>query len=160
MGSSLRKRIPFLEIFGSLIFAVGLILLVMLLLSISRPSRAPVGFVTAVLNVIPVPTETPSPPTTEPSSPTEIPDIPPAPGDIITGAYVQISGTGGDGLHVRTGPGLGFQPEFVGLESEVFRVIDGPQESDGYIWWQLAAPYDESIHGWAVSNYLELVQDP
>ena len=132
----------------------------LLLLNLTRLPRTPVGLVTAMLTVIPAPTETPVPPTPAPVTPSAIPDVPPAPGDIVIGAYVQVSGTGGDGLRVREGPGLGYEPEFVGLESEVFQAIAGPQEVDGYIWWHLAAPYDESINGWAVSNYLEVVEEP
>ena len=31
----------------------------------------------------------------------------------------------------------------------MFLVEDGPQEVDGYIWWFLQAPYDETRNGWA-----------
>ncbi len=160
MFSSLRRRIPFLEIFGAIIIGLGLLFFVLFLLNLTRPPRTPVGLVTAILAVIPAPTETPVPPTPEPVTPTAIPDVPPDPGGIAIGTYVQVSGTGGDGLRVREGPGLGYEPQFVGLESEIFQTIAGPQEVDGYIWWHLAAPYDESINGWAVSNYLEVVDAP
>jgi len=160
MGSSSFKRIPFFEIFGALIVGIGLLFFVLFLLNLTRPPRTPVGFVTAILTVIEAPTETPVPPPAEPVTPTAISDLPPAPGDISIGVYVQISGTGGDGLRVREGPSLGHQSKFVGLESEVFHVIDGPREDDGYFWWHLSAPYNESINGWAVSNYLEVVQEP
>ncbi len=160
MSSPLRGNFPFLEVVGALSLGLVLLLLVVVPLNLTRPSRTAVGQVTVILTVIPAPSETPVPPTPEPSTPTTISEIPPAPGDIVIGAYVQVSGTGGDGLRVREGPGLSYEPQFVGLESEVFQVIEGPQEADSYIWWHLVAPFDENINGWAVSNYLEVVEAP
>ncbi|HZD55175.1 MAG TPA: hypothetical protein VE136_00510, partial [Anaerolineales bacterium] len=81
-------------------------------------------------------------------------------GEVAIGAYVQITGTGGDGLRLRTGPGLSNEVRFLGLESEVFEVRDGPQEADGYTWWYLVAPFDETRNGWAVSGFLSVVQNP
>jgi hypothetical protein len=49
---------------------------------------------------------------------------------------------------------------FLGLEAEVFQVSDGPRQVDGYTWWFLVAPYDASVQGWAVANYLAVVQNP
>ncbi len=73
---------------------------------------------------------------------------------ISIGAYVQIIGTEGKGLRLRAEPGLNSPLLFVGMEEEVFEVCDGPVESDGYFWWYLSAPYDETRSGWAVSDYL------
>ncbi len=160
MKRSPTQRFPFLEIIASVLLGLGFVFFLLFVLNLTRPSRTPVGVVTAILTVIFAPTETPVPPTPQPETPTAIPEVPPAPGGIIIGAYVQVSGTGGDGLRIRGGPGLGFEPLFVGIESEVFYVKDGPVETDGYVWWHLAAPYDESIDGWAVSNYLQIVEEP
>jgi hypothetical protein len=76
------------------------------------------------------------------------------------GVYVEISGTQGDGLRLREGPGLDNQMIFLGIEAEIFRIEDGPQVSDGYTWWYLVAPFDSSRNGWAVSNYLTIIQNP
>ena len=73
------------------------------------------------------------------------------------GAYVQIYGTGGDGLRLRAGPGTDNPPLFLGKESEVFQIKNGPKESGGFTWWYVVAPYDESRKGWAVQNYLSVV---
>ncbi len=154
------KRIPIIEIFGSIVVGLGLFLFGMFVLNVLRPSDSPVGVETVMLEVIYAPTETPVPPTPFPVTPTVALDIPPPTSGISIDGYVQVSGTGGDGLRIRQGPGLDHDPLFVGLESEVFQVIEGPQEADGYSWWHLAAPYDETIHGWAVSNYLEVVDNP
>jgi len=63
-------------------------------------------------------------------------------------------------LRMRSRPGLEGEIRFLGYEAEVFHVTDGPQSADGYTWWYLVAPYDESIQGWAVANFLAVVQNP
>ncbi len=74
--------------------------------------------------------------------------------EIIIGSFVQISGTDQEGLRLRAGPGTGYNQLFLGMESEVFEVKDGPVASDGYAWWYLIAPYDKKRNGWAASDYL------
>lgn len=118
---------------------------------------------TAVLNVIPAPTATiPAPPTPATSpTPTESPKVTlstPAPNaQIKTGDYVQIANTGGDGLRIRSGPGTQNPALFLGMDAEVFQVVEGPKTADGLTWYYLAAPYDEYRKGWAASNYLSIV---
>jgi hypothetical protein len=67
---------------------------------------------------------------------------------------VSISGTGGDGLRLRSQPGLSSVVNFIALENEVFEVQAGPQVSDGYTWWYLVNPFDQSRVGWGAANYL------
>ncbi len=74
--------------------------------------------------------------------------------------YVQISGTDGEGLRIRSGAGRNFSVNFIGLDSELFKIIEGPIESDDYIWWHIEAPYDNSRNGWCVQNYLSQVETP
>ena len=76
---------------------------------------------------------------------------------IQVGVYVQITGTNGSGLRIRSNPGLSEQVNFYGMDSEVFLVQDGPIEKDGYMWWFIAAPYDTTRSGWAVTDFLNLV---
>ena len=78
--------------------------------------------------------------------------------ELAVGAYVQIIGTEGVGLNIRSAPGVNNSLNFVGMEKEVFLIINGPVETDGYIWWQLEAPYDENRNGWAVSEFIQLFQ--
>ena len=73
------------------------------------------------------------------------------------GVFVQIQGTGQDGLRIRSGPGTDKATNFLGMDSEVFKVTDGPVQSDGFTWWFLVAPYDRNRNGWAASNYLTIV---
>jgi hypothetical protein len=144
--------------FGCLMLAAGLVLL-----NVTRPAAAPSGISTAVVTVISLPTETSIPPTDTPAgqqTPTATSLPLPPPGDVSIRAYVQIAGTGGEGLRLRTAPGLDSQVRVLGEDSEVFVVTDGPQEADGYTWWYLESPSDRSRRGWAVANYLAVVQNP
>jgi len=126
----------------------------------ASPQNPDLGFAPADLTLIPAPTSTP------PTTPTLTPDplqvgTPTAPaGTIAVGVYVQITGTGGDGLRLRSAPGLTGELLFLGEDAEVFLVRDGPQEANGYTWWYLVAPYDESRAGWAASNFLTVVPPP
>ena len=116
-----------------------------------------VGFAPADLTVIAAPTSTSGAPPTatiDPFAPT------PAPTGIALGNYVQISGTEGEGLRIRAEPGLNGESQFLGYDSEVFLVKDGPREVDGFVWWYLVAPYDETRVGWAASDFLSYVPAP
>lgn len=148
---------------GSVLLGLALAAGVLLALWVSRPGPSAAAPATAVLQIIPIPTPTPTQPTpTATVPPTPLPGgapLPP-PGDIALGAYVQITGTGGDGLRMRSEPGLNGNVLFLGLESEVFIVEEGPRSADGYTWWFVSAPYDPNVRGWAVANYLQVVQNP
>jgi len=140
----------------------GLLILVTLI-SIGWTKPDPVrdlGFAPADLTVIPAPTSTPNvTPTFTPDpllvgTPTLAPDV------IGVGGYVQITGTDGEGLRLRSSSGLNGAPVFLGYDEEVFEVRDGPQESDGYVWWYLVAPYDETRAGWAAADFLGAIPSP
>ena len=76
------------------------------------------------------------------------------------GVSIQITGTGGDGLRLRADPGLDGTVRFLAIDGEIFRVMDGPREADGYSWWLLQAPYDPNVQGWAVDDFFVVVQNP
>ncbi len=123
----------------------------------SARQTADIGFAPADLTVIPAPTSTSSAPATatiDPFAPT------PTPTGIAIGNYVQISGTDGEGLRIRSEPGLNGNPEFLGFDSEVFIVKDGPREADGFVWWYLVAPYDDTRVGWAAADFLTFIPAP
>jgi hypothetical protein len=86
-----------------------------------------------------------------------------SPSQIIDGIapqkFVKIQGTGGSGLRIRNNPGTNSNVNFIANESEVFLVIGGPQEVDNILWWQLAAPYDDTRQGWAAAEYLEVIEE-
>lgn len=147
-------------IFGAIGFTGCLLIITLVVIGWTSPRFSPdVGFAPADLTMIPAPTHTPDVtpiPTTDPNlvTPTLAPDT------IGVGAYVQISGTEGEGLRIRSAPGLTGDTVFFGGESEVFVVRDGPQTADGYTWWYLVAPYDETRAGWAAADFLVIVPSP
>ena len=147
-------------IFGAIGFAGGLILVTLIFIGWTSPRFSPeVGFAPADLTMIPAPTHTPEAtlvPAVDPNLATPTLD----PNTIGIGGYVQISGTEGEGLRIRSAPGLTGDTVFFGGESEVFNVSDGPQTADGYTWWHLVAPYDEARAGWAAADFLAVVPSP
>jgi hypothetical protein len=140
-------------------FVVAGCLLLGMLLSIGWFSRRPseqFGFVPADLTIIAPSTATLSPTLTPtPGGTATIP-----PGQIGVGGYVQITGTQGAGLRIRSAPGQGSDTVFLGEESETFQVKDGPKQADGYTWWYIVAPYDTRRAGWAASDFLAAVASP
>lgn len=122
----------------------------------SHPDEIP----TAVITIIAAPTATPTLSPDELLTPSPTPPGYISPEGITLGAYVQITGTEGAGLRIRSGPGTGNKPLFLGLDAEVFLVKEGPAESDGFTWWLLEAPYDSTRAGWAASKYLQVVAPP
>jgi hypothetical protein len=141
--------------------ALSLVLAGLILL---RPAPKTASIPTPHLTVVPAPTLTlPAAAATSPAMmpATATPPIPPAPvsnGSIGIGIYVQIAGTGGEGLRLRSAPGKDSPPRFLGMEAEAFLVTDGPKDKDGITWWYLVAPYDKNRAGWAAANYLVVVQ--
>ncbi len=96
-------------------------------------------------------------PEVTPTSTAESKPAPPGGGDFTEGELVEIFGTDGEGLRLRSTPSLEALINGLGLDHEVFEVRQGPQEADGYTWWLLVSLSDSSRQGWAVSNYLRKV---
>ena len=145
-------------ILGALLLAGLLLLITAISIGLTSARQASgVGFTPADITVIPAPTSTSSAPATatiDPFAPTATPT------GIAIGNYVQISGTNGEGLRIRSEPGLNGNFEFLGYDSEVFIIKDGPRQADGFTWWYLVAPYDESRAGWAAADFLSYVPGP
>ena len=113
----------------------------------------------AEIVVIPAPTATPTP------QPTSTPQVIPSPttevaDGIQRDGYVRISGTEGEGLRLRREPSLSGAIVYLGLEGEIFLVKGGPEQADGYLWWELEAPLNTARQGWTVADYLEPAQSP
>jgi hypothetical protein len=158
--SPLRWFLNVWVIGGALVVAIALLAVTLALLWYTRPNPVDPGLETAVLNVIRIPTSTPQPPTPQTVAPSStVPPSPPA-GEIAVNTTVKINGTGGDGLRLRADPSLDGRTRFLAMEAEVFLVEDGPQETEGYTWWFLVSPSNQEVRGWAVANYLEVVQSP
>jgi hypothetical protein len=163
MFKTLRNLLNIKVIIGAIIFATGIFaVLVAFLWSAKAKSINPVP-ATAILHVIEAPTATPLAPSatqTPVPTPTSSQQVPPAGAELAVGDYVQVSGTGGDGLRLHKEAGVSSEVRYIALESEVLLVKDGPTDADGYTWWMLQDPYTENAVGWGVGNYLVIVQNP
>jgi len=148
-------------ILGGIFLAIILCLGLGLLTLAFRPEKSTQeAQPTAGLTIIPANTPTPLTLPDTPGSASATPNSGDSQGGIAKGVYVQISGTGGEGLRLRSGPGVKYDPLFLGMEAEVYQVKDGPKDADGYTWWFLVAPYDQNRKGWAASKYLTIVASP
>ncbi len=151
----IRGRVPVWIFLAGVLAGAGLFCGLVVVIVLARPPFVPVHpEPTAVITLIPAPTPTATAMMDLFSSPTSTPERGVVIDGIGKGLYVQISGTGGDGLRLRATASTSGEVRFLGYESEVFLVTDGPKNADGYIWWYLTAPYDESRSGWAVAEYL------
>src|SRR5215211_7040902 len=152
---NLRQLLNKWVVLGALAVAGLLMLITAIAIGLTAaPQSSEVGFAPADVTVIAAPTSTsgaPPTPTIDPfASPT-------SPAGIAIGNYVQITGTEGQGLRIRAEPGLAGEFQFLAYDAEVFLVQDGPREVDGYVWWYLVAPYDETRVGWAAADFLTYI---
>ncbi len=146
-------------IFGALGFAAILLIITLIVIGWTSPRFSPdVGFAPADLTMIPAPTHTPNVTVVPTNDPLATPTFDPT--AININGYVQITGTEDEGLRIRSAPGLETETVFRGEEAEVFVVKDGPQSVDGYTWWYLVAPYDETRAGWAAADFLAVIPSP
>lgn len=157
MMNWLRLRINLWVILGALLVAGGLIGLTMLFLYFYPLPKPVMPDQATLMTVIPAPSMTPTQYVLTPVA-TETPASVVLNG-IGVGMYVQITGTGGDGLRLRSGPSTKDDPRFLGYDAEVFMVKDGPKFSDDLTWWFLEAPYDKGRSGWAAAQFLSVVSE-
>jgi len=161
MNKQTGSKIHILTILAGILLAGILIALIVLMIKLGdqeAPRDLPEP--TTELTIIPAPTQTqvinlPTDPVQTPTIATEtVPE-----GTIGVGAYVKVTGTEGAGLRMRTEPGTSSAIMFVAMDEEVFLVIGGPTEADGYIWYQLEAPYDKNRTGWSADAFLTLIEE-
>ena len=159
----IRSFINLKVVIGGILVSLCLLSVVILFLFNAKNEQPADAASTAVLYVIVAPTATPPVPiisATQSPTPTSTSAQSNTGGAIVVGAYVQITGTSGDGLRLRADPGLDGTVRFLAIDGEVFLVQDGPRDADGYIWWFLQAPYDPNVQGWAVADYMVVEQNP
>jgi hypothetical protein len=143
----------------SLILFVGLVVITLAVLFLGRKST-PIEELSVNITKVPAPTLTPRPATPTivfSPTPTSIFFLPE--GVVGVGIYVQVAGTGGAGLRMRGEPGLDSAINFTAMDSEVFLVINGPVDADGYTWWHLEAPYDKTRNGWSAGDFLTPIEE-
>ncbi len=157
----LRSLVNVWVIVGTALVGISLLCLTLAAAWYSKPPQAEPSPATAVLNLIAMPSATPTVSIPTPAPPTPTATTPPGSGgSFAIGSSVQISGTSGDGLRLRSAPGLQSEVLFLAFEGEIFTVEDGPRSADGYDWFSLVAPYDPNIRGWAAANFLQSVPPP
>lgn len=153
-------KIHLLSILGAFLFAFVSIGIAFLVFRSQAKHRVPMETTPQYLvTIIPAPTETPTAiPTMMLPSPTpaDVSILPP--GTIAVGRYVKVSGTQGVGLRMRAEAGTSGNVNFLALDDEAFKVIDGPVVKDGYTWWHCEALLDKSRMGWAAENYLLVLE--
>lgn len=140
---------------------IGVFALIITCVAIELFMQKPAGEVMAQMTLIAAPSRTPLPPPTptiDPDAPTATPTL--APGQIAIGSYIQIKGTDGLGLRIRSAAGLKGNPLFIAYDAEVFMVNGGPLQADGYTWYSLVAPYDTTRTGWAASEFFTIIPPP
>jgi len=92
-----------------------------------------------------------------PAIPTVIITNTPVP--LSVGLKAAVYGVGNDKLNIRNSPSLSDSKVlFRENEGKRFDIIGGPQEADGYTWWQVRDPQFQ-VEGWAVANYLRTVTE-
>ena len=94
---------------------------------------------------------------TGPAVPTVIITDTPIP--LAVGFQAAVHNVGNDELNVRNVPSIrGSDVLFRAPAGTRFNIIGGPQEADGYLWWQLHDPEYE-VTGWAVADYLQTIPE-
>lgn len=161
MNKQTGSKIHILTILAGILLAGILIALVVLLLKLGAeetPRDLPEPTPEVTLLAAPTQTQVLSLPTST-AAPTSMATETLPEGAIVVGDYVKVIGTEGVGLRMRSDPGTTSTVLFMAMDEEVFLVIEGPVEEDGYVWYQLEAPYDETRTGWSADAFLTLIED-
>ncbi len=161
MNIELGRIITLKVLFGALVVTAVLLVLTFALIVWTAPAPPDAAGLMAGVTSIPMPTTTPVPeatPTFDPYASTPTPTL--SPGEFPIGTLIQISGTQGEGLRIRSDPGLNGKQLFLGFDTEAYTILDGPQEMDGYTWYYIAAINDQGRTGWAASSFLTQIINP
>ena len=155
-----KPRIHPLSIVGAILFALFLVGLAFLVFRSQADKSQPAQSAPQYqVTLLPAPTETP---TLAPSSVLPTPtlsDISILPADVVAvGRYVKVVGTQGLGLRMRAEAGTSAEVNFLAMDDEAFKIIDGPIVQDGYTWWHCEALLDKTRAGWAAENYLQVLE--
>ncbi len=123
----------------------------------AEPSRAPQATSAPAIEVI-LAAETPERfVLAGPPIPTVIVTKTPVP--LRIGVQAAVFDVGNDKLNIRSRPSLSeSQVLFRESEGARFDIIGGPQEADGFTWWQVRDPQFQ-VEGWAVAIYLRTVTE-
>jgi hypothetical protein len=108
---------------------------------------------TAPATAVPSVTAVAITPTTIPTfTPIPTPDNALAPDEITVGFYAVVANTEGFGVTIRGGPSTSNVARLVADEGTVLLVIDGPEEANTFLWWQVQL--QDGTEGWAAGQFL------
>jgi 3D (Asp-Asp-Asp) domain-containing protein len=71
--------------------------------------------------------------------------------ELKAGSVVRVTGTDGNGLRVRSTPGVNSKVLATIKDGQRLEILDGPRTADGLDWYQVKS---ESLTGWSNAKYL------
>ncbi len=83
-------------------------------------------------------------------------EMPSMTGVIALGMTIKVTGTGNEGLRMRSGAGIDQTTLFLAQEGELFKIIEGPIILDSLIWWKIEGLDDPGKSGWSVQDYMAI----
>jgi hypothetical protein len=161
------EPIPWLWLVGGiLVTLIGLVISILLLRSFLLREPLEVSAVdptVIVLTAPPSPTWTAIPdmaiPTVQPTfTPVPTPDVAVAPDAITPGYYAVVVNTDNVGVTVRGGPSTSNAPLTVAAEGSTLLVVDGPEEANEFLWWQIQL--EDGTEGWVAGDFIEPTTAP
>lgn len=83
-------------------------------------------------------------------------EMPSMTGVIALGMTIKVTGTGNEGLRMRSGAGIDQTTLYLAQEGELFKIIEGPIILDSLIWWKIEGLDDPGKSGWSVQDYMTI----
>jgi hypothetical protein len=76
-----------------------------------------------------------------------------APAGLAIGDTAKVTGTGGQGVNMRSGAGTSNARVKTLADGSTVEIIGGPTEANDFTWWQVRD--SAGVSGWVVSRYLD-----
>lgn len=76
------------------------------------------------------------------------------------GSWAVVAGTYGNGLRVRTGPGIGEDILTALPEGTSIQIIEGPTSDGTYQWYHITGFDNSGTSGWSVGDFLQAAPPP
>jgi len=152
MPRSRRKRAPQ---WAMLIPAALIVLALVGLCQLSGLGNRlrPLPTLTPTATTAPTVTSLPTLTATLTATPTAEPTITPTPVPVLLpGGLAVVTGTEGQQLRLRAEPGTAQETLRILEEGTALRVLEGPQQADGYNWWKVQT--DDNLVGWVAADWL------
>ncbi len=85
-------------------------------------------------------------------------DLSIAPNELTIGYYAQVTNTDDIGVSLRGGPSTDNVRLLLVPEASFVFVVGGPEEGNGFIWWQVMS--EEDVEGWIAGDFLTPAPSP